>query len=100
MLVGRVPFNADTPYAVMQKHVHEPMPPLHMIRRDIPAWLARFVERCLAKDPGDRFQGPGAALAELVAGGGQATVRTARAAPTTSIALDSDATAVNKLSVR
>ncbi len=58
MLAGRLPFEAaDTPMAVLYRHVHEPVPPLRGVDRRLGAW----VERMLAKEPGDRFAGADAA---------------------------------------
>jgi hypothetical protein len=51
MLVGRPPFDADGPVAVMYKHLEEP--PSLPLGTD-PA-LQRIILRCLAKDPADRF---------------------------------------------
>jgi plastocyanin len=53
MLVGRVPFTADTPVAVLMKHILEPipLPPPSEIREPV----ARALLKCLAKKPEDRW---------------------------------------------
>jgi serine/threonine protein kinase len=56
MLAGHVPFAGDSPTATMMKHLQEPPPPILEERRDLPASVARVVERALAKKPDERFQ--------------------------------------------
>jgi serine/threonine protein kinase len=65
MLAGEVPFVADTPWQMMQAHVHDPPPNIATVRPDVPRWLAAIVSKCLAKDPARRFQTPGELLAAL-----------------------------------
>lgn len=56
MLVGQVPFSADTPIATALKHVSE-MPPIPSdINPDIPYALEQVVLKALAKDKEDRYQ--------------------------------------------
>ena len=62
MIAGRLPFEARSVQAIIAKHLTEPPPPLWTVRSDCPERLARIVERCLAKDPGERW----ASLAEMV----------------------------------
>lgn len=56
LLVGRPPFNADSPMAVLAAHVHEAPRAIHEAahRRDIPAELARLCMQLLEKSPGQR----------------------------------------------
>lgn len=56
MLTGRVPYDADTPFAVVLKHVNEPLPPLHQFNVKLPDSVERILLKALAKDPTDRFQ--------------------------------------------
>ena len=58
-LTSRRPFTGDTPVATALAHLREPVPDRP---DDVPADLARVVQRALAKDPDDRFP-DGAALA-------------------------------------
>ena len=55
MLTGRVPFEAETPLAVIFKHIQEPPPPLSVVRPDLPYMLEPVLLRALAKDPAERF---------------------------------------------
>jgi serine/threonine protein kinase len=52
MLAGRVPFEADTSWTVILKHIKEPPPPIEGIQ---PA-VQSVIERVLAKDPEMRYQ--------------------------------------------
>ncbi|MFN8418572.1 MAG: protein kinase [Anaerolineae bacterium] len=55
MLAGQTPFRADTPFALMHKHVFESAPPIRTYRPDIPDSVNYVLDRALAKSPGDRF---------------------------------------------
>lgn len=55
LLSGRPPFEGHQPMALVTKHLTEPPPSLAKVRPDVPAPLARVVERLLAKKPEDRF---------------------------------------------
>ncbi|HEX5690056.1 MAG TPA: protein kinase, partial [Roseiflexaceae bacterium] len=65
MLTGRVPFDAETPIAVLTNHVYEPPPPLRGINANIPVPIENAVLRAIAKDPAARFQSAGEMAAEL-----------------------------------
>jgi serine/threonine-protein kinase len=54
-LTGEAPFKADTPLAEALAHQREPVPSLNQTAPEVPAGLARVVERALAKDPAERF---------------------------------------------
>ncbi len=56
MVVGEVPFSADTPVAVIFKHVSDPLPMPRAKRRDLPEAAERVILKALAKDPEDRFE--------------------------------------------
>jgi formylglycine-generating enzyme required for sulfatase activity/predicted Ser/Thr protein kinase len=63
MFTGAVPFSADTPLAVMMKHVRDPipLPPL----QHVPEPLRRALLRALAKAPDDRWPTATAIVAAL-----------------------------------
>src|SRR5512141_730064 len=55
MVTGRVPFTADTPLAVILKHVSNPLPLPSSIKPDIPEAIEQVILKALAKNPDDRF---------------------------------------------
>jgi eukaryotic-like serine/threonine-protein kinase len=60
---GRLPFEADKATEVLAKQITEPAPPLSAVAPLVPRRLAQAIDRCLAKEPGERPEGP-ATLAE------------------------------------
>ncbi|MCH7734607.1 MAG: protein kinase [Chloroflexi bacterium] len=59
MLAGRVPFTSDTPMGWSEAHLTQAIPMLDAISAQIPEHVIEIVERCMAKDPGQRFQTAG-----------------------------------------
>ncbi|MCL4252604.1 MAG: serine/threonine protein kinase [Anaerolineae bacterium] len=55
-VTGREPFEASTPFQLLNKHLHEMPTPLTVIRGDLPPALDLVLARALAKDPKARFQ--------------------------------------------
>jgi ligand-binding sensor domain-containing protein/tRNA A-37 threonylcarbamoyl transferase component Bud32 len=55
MLVGRVPFEAETPMAVIFKQIQDPPPPLSVVRPDLPPEIEPVLLRALSKSPEYRF---------------------------------------------
>ena len=81
-LSGRLPFDAETALAVTAQHVHAPLPSLASIVPEVPAALARVVERALAKDPAARYPSAEALRRALTAAVGDSRVGVAaRPAP-------------------
>jgi serine/threonine protein kinase len=56
MLTGQVPFDADTPLAVLIKHLTAPLPLPRAVNPDIPEPVERVILKAVAKAPEDRFQ--------------------------------------------
>jgi serine/threonine protein kinase len=56
MLTGCPPFDADTPLAILLKHLHDPLPLPRATDPTIPEPFERIVLKALAKRPEDRFQ--------------------------------------------
>ena len=81
LLVGQVPFDADSHYMIMTSHVKEPLPKIRARRPDVPAWLEAVAERCAAKSREDRFGSCEELLAALDAQDRGLSVHTAPAAP-------------------
>jgi hypothetical protein len=56
MLTGYTPFDADTPLAILMKHLNDPLPIPTQVDPTLPPALEMIVLKALAKDPDDRFQ--------------------------------------------
>ena len=56
MLTGYTPFDADTPLAILMKHLHDPLPLPSKLDPDLPPSLEQVVLKALSKSPADRFQ--------------------------------------------
>ena len=65
MLVGRVPFRAESQVGVAMKHVREPMPDVQRLRPEISATLAAVVEHATAKERKNRYANVAEMLAAL-----------------------------------
>jgi serine/threonine protein kinase len=56
MLTGELPFTGSTPFAVMARHLHDPVPSIRARRPDLSPAIEFVVKKALAKDPRDRYQ--------------------------------------------
>ena len=63
LVVGRVPFSADTPFAVIHDQIYRPLPKPSSINPEIPAQIDAVLEKALAKAPADRY----ATASEMIA---------------------------------
>ncbi len=59
MVTGALPFDADTPLAVVMQHVNSPTPQPDSIIPDIPWGLQEVILKAMAKSPDERFQSAG-----------------------------------------
>jgi serine/threonine protein kinase len=78
MLTGYTPYDADTPLAILMKHLNDPLPLPTQIDPTLPTALENVVLKALAKDPDDRFQNAhemAAALQQATGNNLPATVR-------------------------
>jgi eukaryotic-like serine/threonine-protein kinase len=66
-LTGRVPFVADTPFAVLRKHCTEEPGPPSAVQPQVPPPLDAMVLRLLRKVPAERYASAEELLAELQA---------------------------------
>jgi len=55
LLVGRVPFQADTPYAIIHDHIFTPLPMPRSLNPDLPEPFERVLLKALAKERDDRY---------------------------------------------
>ena len=65
MLIGQVPFHADSQVGVAMKHVNEELPDVQQRRPEVSAAAALVVERATAKDPDERYQDVGEMIDDL-----------------------------------
>ena len=56
MLSGELPFQGDSTFQVMLKHVNEPIPDIRQFDMNTPLPLITILERALAKEPRERYQ--------------------------------------------
>lgn len=59
MITGHIPFDAETPMAVMIKHIYDPLRPPREFDASIPEAIERVVLKAMAKQPEDRFMTAG-----------------------------------------
>jgi tRNA A-37 threonylcarbamoyl transferase component Bud32 len=55
LAVGRVPFNADTPFSIIHDHIFTPLPVPHVINPKVPQPVERVLLKALAKERKDRY---------------------------------------------
>lgn len=66
MIAGRLPFVTQSSLgSLLERLRQEEIPDLKKLRADTPTWLAGFVARLLARDPGGRYPSAEAALAGI-----------------------------------
>lgn len=55
MVVGQVPFSADTPFSIIHDHIYTPLPLPKKINPSVPDSVQRVLLKALAKDRLDRY---------------------------------------------
>ena len=55
MATGKLPFTGGTPYEVMVQRVQRAPEPAGNLNPDLPIYLRRILERCMANDPSARY---------------------------------------------
>src|SRR5579875_747142 len=56
MLTGQVPFTAETPVAILLKHIQLPPPSPQQFNEEITPAIEQVILKALAKNPADRYQ--------------------------------------------
>lgn len=102
LVTGQLPYDADTPLAVMLKHVNDPLPQPRSVKPDIPEGLERIILKSMAKNADERFATVNEMLAALknieaaanltlpatsMAAGVSASAQTMAASPASTIAM-------------
>lgn len=88
-LSGRLPFEAEQASAVLVQHATRQAPPLLSAAPEVPRQVAAVIERCLAKQPADRFA-TGEALAEALTAAWEAAEREPGAASAGAVVVSSE----------
>ncbi len=78
LFCGRPPFSAESASGFMTQHLHAAPPSPLTFEPDLPARIARAIQKCLEKDPAKRFQST-AELDAALAGESSTETRTAGA---------------------
>ena len=56
---GRVPYEADTPWSLIAKHLEEEPPDPRSLNAEVPDALAAVILKAMGRNPGDRYQTAG-----------------------------------------
>jgi tetratricopeptide (TPR) repeat protein/TolB-like protein len=75
MATGSLPFTGSTPYEVMVQRVQRAPTPAGDLNPDLPVYLRKILERCMAIDPSARYQSVGEVLRDLEASSFRTTLR-------------------------
>ncbi len=86
MLTGRLPYEGDTPYSIMLKHVAEPVPRVLDSNPNLPSACQTVIERAMAKEREARFQTAGE-MARVLEGAATGQVTVPRVPPAASVSI-------------
>ncbi|HEY3351054.1 MAG TPA: protein kinase [Thermoanaerobaculia bacterium] len=75
MVTGVVPFTGDSAYQVMMRRLSHKPKPAADLNPEVPAFLQKIIERCLALDPAARYPSVDEVLADLATGTFSTNVR-------------------------
>jgi serine/threonine-protein kinase len=56
LVVGKVPFSADTPFAIIHDHIYTPLPLPRVVNPNVPEVIERLLLKALSKERIDRFE--------------------------------------------
>jgi serine/threonine protein kinase len=56
MVTGQVPYDDDTPYTIITRHITEPIPSPRSFNPDLPPEVEQVIFKAAAKSPDDRYQ--------------------------------------------
>jgi serine/threonine protein kinase len=85
MVTGAPPFDADTPWAVILKHINEPLPRPTAVLPSLPQSMEKILLKALTKAPDDRYQ-TAADFREALVKAGQALADPQLTAPAVAVA--------------
>ncbi len=75
MVTGHVPYEAETPMAIVLKHINDELPLPRTIAPSVPPSIERVILKALAKAPSDRYQTAGELVQALVKATSEAGVK-------------------------
>jgi hypothetical protein len=81
MTTGRPPFDAETPMAILMKHLHDPLPIPRAVNPALPEAVERVILKVLAREPENRHQTAGEMARALAAAATAEAVPPLRAVP-------------------
>lgn len=55
LVVGQVPFNADTPFSIIHDHIYSPLPMPRAVNPKVPESVERVLLKALSKERADRY---------------------------------------------
>jgi serine/threonine protein kinase len=90
LITGREPFEAETPVALLLKHINEPLPSARVFRHELPVTAEQVIVKATAKHPNERYP----SAADLSEAFGQAMRNLAPFVPAAPVD-DNDATIVD-----
>ncbi len=65
MLTGQLPYDAETPLAIILKHLNTPTPIARDVNPNVPEELDRIVRKVISKEAQDRYQNAAALIEDL-----------------------------------
>lgn len=65
LITGHEPYRADTPMAILLKHLNEPMPPINEYRGGISPAVEAVISKATAKSPENRYPSVSALVADF-----------------------------------
>lgn len=65
LVAGRLPYEAETPLAIILKHLNDPVPSARATNPDVPEDVDTLIQRLMAKDPNDRYQTANDLIADI-----------------------------------
>ncbi len=65
LMTGELPYDADTPLAIILKHLNAPIPSVHDIKPDLPGAFDQIIQKAMAKEPQDRYQSANELIEDL-----------------------------------